>query len=185
MRYSLLAVTAATLAFASPAYAAMLGGGGCSTDLTLAAGSSLVNCYGRQSGNTLNNSSNVDINVALTALGYAGPQITYSNVPSGNILSNLNSGRVVNFPGLLNGTAFIGIHYGNGNGGPGNSTTFYRINAVNLDTIGLTLNASSTATLFAVQTPAVPEPATWAMMIAGFGLVGGVMRRRRVSAALA
>lgn len=25
--------------------------------------------------------------------------------------------------------------------------------------------------------PAVPEPATWAMMIAGFGLVGGAMRR--------
>ena len=27
---------------------------------------------------------------------------------------------------------------------------------------------------------AVPEPATWAMMIGGFGLVGGAMRRRRV-----
>jgi hypothetical protein len=27
--------------------------------------------------------------------------------------------------------------------------------------------------------PAVPEPATWAMMIAGFGLVGGMARRRR------
>lgn len=27
--------------------------------------------------------------------------------------------------------------------------------------------------------PAIPEPATWAMMIAGFGLVGGVARRRR------
>ena len=26
----------------------------------------------------------------------------------------------------------------------------------------------------------VPEPATWAMMIGGFGLVGGAMRRRRV-----
>jgi hypothetical protein len=26
---------------------------------------------------------------------------------------------------------------------------------------------------------AIPEPATWAMMIAGFGLVGGAMRRRR------
>ena len=25
---------------------------------------------------------------------------------------------------------------------------------------------------------AVPEPATWAMMIAGFGLVGGIARRR-------
>lgn len=30
-----------------------------------------------------------------------------------------------------------------------------------------------------VNTTAVPEPATWAMMIAGFGLVGGAMRRRR------
>ncbi|KAB7644440.1 PEPxxWA-CTERM sorting domain-containing protein [Polymorphobacter fuscus] len=28
----------------------------------------------------------------------------------------------------------------------------------------------------------VPEPASWAMMIAGFGLVGAVMRRRRIAA---
>lgn len=27
--------------------------------------------------------------------------------------------------------------------------------------------------------PGVPEPATWAMMIAGFGMVGGLMRRRK------
>jgi hypothetical protein len=26
--------------------------------------------------------------------------------------------------------------------------------------------------------PAIPEPATWAMMVAGFGLVGGALRRR-------
>lgn len=30
--------------------------------------------------------------------------------------------------------------------------------------------------------PAVPEPASWAMLIAGFGLVGSVMRRRRPAA---
>jgi hypothetical protein len=31
----------------------------------------------------------------------------------------------------------------------------------------------------AQQFGAVPEPATWAMMVMGFGLVGGAMRRRR------
>jgi len=31
-------------------------------------------------------------------------------------------------------------------------------------------------------TPPVPEPATWAMALTGFGLVGAMMRRRRVTA---
>jgi PEP-CTERM motif len=49
---------------------------------------------------------------------------------------------------------------------------------------------TTTATLvgrFAVADNAVPEPATWAMMIGGFGLVGGSMRaaRRRQRAGLA
>ncbi|MEM8917437.1 MAG: PEPxxWA-CTERM sorting domain-containing protein [Pseudomonadota bacterium] len=32
-----------------------------------------------------------------------------------------------------------------------------------------------------LQVAAVPEPGTWAMMILGFGLVGGAMRRRRAN----
>ncbi|NJC07653.1 hypothetical protein GGQ62_000651 [Polymorphobacter fuscus] len=32
-------------------------------------------------------------------------------------------------------------------------------------------------------TPGVPEPASWAMLIAGFGLTGAAMRRRRTHAA--
>jgi hypothetical protein len=31
--------------------------------------------------------------------------------------------------------------------------------------------------------PPIPEASTWAMMIAGFGLVGSAMRRRRLAAA--
>ena len=30
-------------------------------------------------------------------------------------------------------------------------------------------------------TPAVPEPASWALLIAGFGLTGAAMRRRRIA----
>lgn len=37
------------------------------------------------------------------------------------------------------------------------------------------------------DTPAggVPEPATWAMMVAGFGMLGGALRRRRAETAVA
>jgi PEP-CTERM motif len=36
---------------------------------------------------------------------------------------------------------------------------------------------------FTLNTAAVPEPASWALMIAGFGLVGGAMRRRGATTA--
>ena len=39
--------------------------------------------------------------------------------------------------------------------------------------------------VFSLDTGVVPEPASWAMLIAGFGLTGAVMRRRRVTAAIA
>ena len=46
-----------------------------------------------------------------------------------------------------------------------------------------TRNASFSVTSEA--TAPVPEPATWAMMIAGFGLMGATMRRRRTSVSFA
>ena len=49
------------------------------------------------------------------------------------------------------------------------SAPSYRVN---------TLNPFTSAFVTAASTPAVPEPATWAMMIAGFGAVGVALRRR-------
>ena len=39
--------------------------------------------------------------------------------------------------------------------------------------------ANSNVSVLSTPVPQVPEPASWAMFIGGFGLVGGAMRRRR------
>lgn len=58
--------------------------------------------------------------------------------------------------------------------------------AIDLDNIALTFNAAGSPTspdfsyTWAFTTTDVPEPGTWAMMIAGFGLIGSVMRRRNL-----
>lgn len=52
-------------------------------------------------------------------------------------------------------------------------------------TVGFGLNRQGVADNFAVNarvSNAVPEPATWALLIAGFGAVGGSMRRRSQTA---
>lgn len=60
-------------------------------------------------------------------------------------------------------------------GGPatGNTGAFYRV-----DNFSVTVNS-----LGVTGPGAVPEPATWAMMIVGFGLAGTAVRRRRTLAA--
>jgi hypothetical protein len=74
----------------------------------------------------------------------------------------------------------------NGLIGTENSATYIlRTNAVSFQagTFGVLDGSSLQGITFA---PTVPEPATWAMMLAGFGLIGGVARRtNRVRSVLA
>ena len=57
----------------------------------------------------------------------------------------------------------------------------------NVETIRLTATNGGNAGVFfdniSVST-AVPEPATWAMMIMGFGVAGALLRRRRIYVAV-
>ena len=70
-------------------------------------------------------------------------------------------------------TSIIGIEVGVGSGWGG---TFSGA----VDDVRLSFGRDTIAANFEPDTTAaVPEPASWAMMVGGFGVVGGTMRRRR------
>jgi hypothetical protein len=96
-----------------------------------------------------------------------------------------DSGSVATFS-TANGAAHFLRDDGLGGGGENSPGTVDFIRTYNQ-----VLGASDVAELYNRGTPvrsfagAVPEPATWAMMIGGFGLAGAAARRRRPAAVLA
>ena len=133
-------------------------------------------CQGFYAGNLLSNNAG-DIaaqTTHLAALGFAWDG-DWNAVEK---ITGLSGSQSVDFATLLHGISYVAFHFGNGRGGPGNATAFYRIDAgTSTDVITLNYNASSNAVLYSTGT--VPEPASWALMIAGFGMVGVGLRRRR------
>ena len=89
------------------------------------------------------------------------------NPAGGNLLLDLSRTRT--------GADFFGTFFTAANG---ESTVVSRAHNYGTGTIGSGLN-----TTFSTGAAVVPEPASWAMLIAGFGLVGAAARRRRAVAA--
>jgi hypothetical protein len=63
------------------------------------------------------------------------------------------------------------------------AATMLALGAVALDAAAQAADNAMLAPLQAVATGPVPEPKSWAMMILGFGLVGAMVRRRRLAPA--
>lgn len=145
-----------------------------------------MSCAGGYDKNVLNNSVNgIDSQKdALQALGFDTSGFDFNSYFK---IDGLNGGDVTSPPApLMTGITIFGIHFGNSSV-LGNATAFYKFDAgAGTTTIPFATRGSSGWVLY--QTgggdDAVPEPATWAMMIAGFGLVGGALRRRKTLASV-
>jgi hypothetical protein len=88
----------------------------------------------------------------------------------------------LSFGQTLFGLTIIGAHFGNVAGPAGNVSVFWLFDFGTEGADFITLDNTqgfSNAVLYTTGTPAVPEPATWAMMLLGFGAAGTAIRRNR------
>lgn len=144
----------------------------------------LFNFYGTGFfGGTLNGTGTLttDGNSFVNALnGYTAQRVTgITGMFNGSDITGLSTVFGANNLYYLSGPFFVdgqGISFTTASGGSANlfitNSTSYRVNAGGLLT-GL-VTASSMA-----APGAVPEPASWAMMIVGMGAIGFAMRRRQ------
>jgi len=106
-----------------------------------------------------------------------GPTVTAGGCPGGGtyVLHTLQDWGDLYAPG-----SFVsGLSVGNGSGSGAGFDA-------NVDNLALTTNAFGALNTSRYNfAAAVPEPATWAMMLLGFGGIGGVMRRQRRAPKLA
>lgn len=145
----------------------------------------VTDCTGFFAGNLLqgDTGSTVSARIAtqLTALGMA-------NATAAKYIEKIGSNGgsfTVDFSHPLTSTTIIGLHLGGGsdrfaNNISGGATAFYKFNAgTNLDTfsLGSKMSASSGVAIF--QTSPVPEPATYALLLAGLVGVGFMARRQQ------
>lgn len=149
--------------------------------------------------------TNTIIQSGSDAEGAANP----FSLPGGNYLSVLGGGSAtITFDTLMRSISFnwgsldqyntLTIHWSGGDEviipnpadgnqfSPGTNGLFYAKVGAGESISGLTFASSQNSfEIDDISGSAVPEPATWAMMIAGFGLAGAAIRRRRSTLAFA
>lgn len=203
--FKLLAAASMAAAFASPALAKdtrqvnLPPSGGTTNSLTVVSACDLslptpdaIACAGYYSGNLLNGSAE-DIANQQAAIDSLPGDFQFDGnwgALAGNTILSLTNGNQLNFGETMFGMTIIGAHFGNVAGDAGNVSVFWLFDFGTAGADFVTLDDPSgwsNATLYTTGSPpGVPEPATWAMMLLGFGAAGTAMRRsRRRTTALA
>jgi hypothetical protein len=146
---------------------------------TTSTGTTATSCAGFFDGNVLDNSSttqNPDVQTQTSALASLG--FTFTDFNDYTKVDLASDATVLSFGTPLYGDTIIGIHFGNSSA-VGNSTGFFEFNFTQpTSSINLGITAPSDAVLYTTAS-AVPEPASWALMLLGFAGIGFALRRTR------
>jgi hypothetical protein len=155
--------------------------GGCTTAFT---NPDALECTGYYSGNLLNGSAeDRAFQDQFLALLTGGADAFDGSLTAWNDLLKIESGSAdpIDFGMTLYGLQIIGAHFGNAFETDENNVTVFWLIDFGEEGGTLTLANSQGWSNAVLYTPpgGVPEPATWAMMLMGFGTIGVALRRRR------
>ena len=140
-----------------------------------------VDCGGYYAGNLNNNSptDEADLQTALDLLLGVGVIDYEFTAVEGTKDFFDETGGILAFDEALFGQQVFSLHFGGAGDYDGDVTVLYLFDFGIAGATEVNLNQDGFSNGTIITPPGVPEPASWAMMLMGFGAAGYALRRRR------